>query len=439
LKFQDNWSWRLKSLFNNLAQYQPAIMKNWIGLTTLFLTISIAQGHDLIYFCQQYNLTTFLDLLNSAGLTATLSAADGVTTPQYTLFAPTNQAFANLQATDQAAYNALLADRSLLVNVLSYHVSSGSHPTSSLADNSVLVMLNGQVAKINSFTGTLPGYTTTVYTINNAILIVVDIMASNGVLHIIDKVLVPPTLDVSGAVSLAGLSIFNTALAASGIQLDPNVNYTYLVPTNAAFEALGTNLQSLLLPENQALLAGVLNNHIIRGIHFSNELIENGVTVTTLSGVVLDFNWDASSNRIILAGTSISIVVADILALNGVIQVIDGVIGSSAIVIPTSQTVIPTSQTVIATSRVEVPTSQPVIATSNQPQVVPVPVPVPIPTSEPAVVPTFVPTVSTSQVVTTQPAAPATTGIILLPPGAVSSASLAGPIVFLVGLVVLAM
>ena len=113
----------------------------------------------------------------AAGLETTLSGPG-----EFTVFAPTDSAFAAL---GQATIDALLADpQGDLTNILTYHVVSGDVRAGSLTDNQKVVMLNGDTAMI-----TLPGQAL----INNSIITVTDIVAGNGVVHVIDAVLLPPT------------------------------------------------------------------------------------------------------------------------------------------------------------------------------------------------------------------------------------------------------
>ena len=123
------------------------------------------------------NFTTLTTALTEAGLVDALKG-DG----PFTLFAPTDEAFKNLP---DGALEGLLKDKEALKNVLLYHVVSGKVSSKEVVDLNKATTLNGSDLNIKTNNGKVM--------INDADVIGADVMASNGIIHVIDKVLLPPT------------------------------------------------------------------------------------------------------------------------------------------------------------------------------------------------------------------------------------------------------
>jgi transforming growth factor-beta-induced protein len=272
-----------------------------------------------------------------------------------TVFAPTDAAFGDLLTALNMSAADLLANTALLDVVLAYHVVPGV-----ALDAKSVVAANGAVV------GTaLPEHVLSISVvgenveINDATVVTADMMASNGVVHVIDKVLVPadamylasamssmaPDAMATEPVSIAQTVVnaasatdnpeFTTLLAAVQAA-DPAVlntlsadgSYTVFAPTDAAFEAA---LASLNLSAEQLLaspdLTGILLYHVVPGHISSTTLVAaigtTGVKVVTLSGSLLSFNI-VDGKVVINDGPTV--VATDIEASNGVIHVIDGVL-----------------------------------------------------------------------------------------------------------------
>ena len=123
------------------------------------------------------NFTTLATALTEAGLVDALKG-DG----PFTVFAPTDEAFKNLP---KGALDNLLKDKEALKNVLLYHVVSGNVSSKDVVKLDKATTLNGSDLKIMTKNGKVM--------INDAEVIGADVEASNGVIHVIDKVLLPPT------------------------------------------------------------------------------------------------------------------------------------------------------------------------------------------------------------------------------------------------------
>ena len=120
------------------------------------------------------NFTTLLAAVKQAGLVDALKG-DG----PYTLFAPTDEAFAKIP---QSQLQALLNDKKMLTSVLTYHVVADNIPSSEVVKLKQAKTLQGQSISINASNGVK---------VDNANVIMTDIVASNGVIHVIDSVIMP--------------------------------------------------------------------------------------------------------------------------------------------------------------------------------------------------------------------------------------------------------
>ena len=279
-------------------------------------------------------------------LVAAVVAADLVAALQadgpYTVFAPTDDAFASyLTENDLTAQELLAADG--LSNILTYHVYAGevlSSAAISLAgsDMNVVEMVNEDDAALSLSGDSLY--------VNLSKVIVTDVEASNGVIHAIDKVLVPPTdsalSDTDSSIAelvtaLAGASDaeFTTLLAAlsqEGLDtaLDGQGSFTVFAPTDAAFQALidatdGVDDASDLLALDG--LDDILKQHVVSGaaIDSVTAFAANGANLTTLNtndSAALTVSIDDGELNI----EGATVVITNVKASNGVIHVIDEVI-----------------------------------------------------------------------------------------------------------------
>ena len=132
------------------------------------------------------NFSTLVSLVQKAGLAEAISAPGS-----FTVFAPTNEAFAKLAKAAPATYAAVLADPVLLAKVLTYHVVAGDIKSSQAIavaqQNGTVKPLEGEAISLSLKDGKL--------TLNgSATVVTADIRATNGVIHVIDTVIVPPSL-----------------------------------------------------------------------------------------------------------------------------------------------------------------------------------------------------------------------------------------------------
>jgi transforming growth factor-beta-induced protein len=246
---------------------------------------------------------TLLAAAEAAGLAATLSS-DG----PFTVFAPTDAAFAALPA---GTLEAVLADRELLRAILLYHVVPGRVLSSDLTEGQVVTTAEGRPLRV-----TLSGGAR----VNGVNITATDVTASNGVIHVIDQVLLPVKDNVDTAIG-AGFETLVAAVQAAGLEdvLRGPGPFTIFAPTDAAFAALPEGaLESLLA--NPTALAGVLTYHVVAGRVFASDL-RDGMEVATVGGGTLTITLSGGAR---VNGTAV--VAADVFTANGVIHVIDGVL-----------------------------------------------------------------------------------------------------------------
>jgi uncharacterized surface protein with fasciclin (FAS1) repeats len=234
----------------------------------------------------------------------------------FTVFAPTDEAFAKLP---KGTVETLLKpeNKALLVDILKYHVVSGKVTARDVVKLTSADALNGQRLSILVEEGTVE--------VAGATVIKADVMASNGVIHVIDTVMMPATKSLVGVAAEAGS--FRTLLAAAkaaGLAetLDKQGPFTIFAPTDEAFAKLpeGT-VESLLLPENKDKLAAILKYHVVSGRVFANQVVGQD-SVKTLQGGSLAIR---TGNDKVMVGKA-QVVATDIQASNGVIHVIDSVL-----------------------------------------------------------------------------------------------------------------
>jgi uncharacterized surface protein with fasciclin (FAS1) repeats len=255
--------------------------------------------------------STLVAAIQRADLVDALSAAG-----PFTVFAPTNQAFIDAGITD---INAVPVDQ--LTDILLYHVVDGRVMSNQVATGEVPTLLEGfnLDVMVNG----------DVITINDGITVVTeDIDAANGVIHVIDGVLMPEEETNTIADIVMGNSDFSTLLAAVlGADLDEALleqgPFTVFAPTDAAFEAYltdnGLTAEQLLQSPD---LADILSYHVVQGEVPASAVAAGGVP--TLAGPSFYVSIDPDGEVWINGNTKV--VDTDIMADNGIIHVIDYVI-----------------------------------------------------------------------------------------------------------------
>ncbi|MGD2027638.1 MAG: fasciclin domain-containing protein, partial [Anaerolineales bacterium] len=261
------------------------------------------------------DFSTLVTALETAGLVETL-AGEG----SFTVFAPTNDAFAALGSD----LDAVLADNELLTSVLLYHVVDGK-----VLSPDAIALAGSDVDTLSGDAIALSLQDDSLY-INDAMVTAVDIEASNGVIHVIDAVLLPPAemaeepgTIVDIAVADERFSTLVTALQQAELveTLAGEGAFTVFAPTNDAFAALGSDLDAVLA--DNELLTKVLLYHVLDSEVASETAVTlDGQTVETLAGDSFEVSVKDGSLYI----NDAMVVIADIEASNGVIHVIDAVL-----------------------------------------------------------------------------------------------------------------
>ncbi|XP_062597123.1 transforming growth factor-beta-induced protein ig-h3-like [Saccostrea cucullata] len=268
-------------------------------------------GGNLVEVLQEQKLTTLISLVQQAGL------ADALLGGTFTVFAPTNRAFEKLPPTTLAY---LSSNTQALADVLKYHVVPGSVKKSAASNELQIPSLAGTSIRFNIY----PFNNLTV-TVDGVRISSFDILASNGVVHIIDAVMIPPDGDIvnllNDHVNFTTLvsKVLDTGLAAA---LKGN-NLTVFAPTNAAFARLGASAIQKL-ENDPTMLTEVLLYHVVPHTVFSAGLFNKERLRS------LDTNGDTiqvsfSSDKVYLNLYS-RVTEVDISATNGAIHVIDHVL-----------------------------------------------------------------------------------------------------------------
>jgi uncharacterized surface protein with fasciclin (FAS1) repeats len=266
------------------------------------------------------DFSILVEAVVAAGLVDDLSAAG-----PFTVFAPTNDAFAALLAELGVSKEDLLASTDLLTAVLTYHVVPGSVLASGVPAEQAVTTLAGGIFKPTAVPGGLA-----IADGRNRVanIVATDVFASNGVIHVIDKVLLPADKNiVATAQSLPDFSILVEAVVAAGLvdALSAEGPFTVFAPTNDAFAALlaelGVTKAELLASTD--LLTAVLTYHVVPGRVLASG-VPIGDAITTLQGAT--FNVDADLAITDGRDRMANIVATDVLTSNGVIHVIDRVI-----------------------------------------------------------------------------------------------------------------
>jgi uncharacterized surface protein with fasciclin (FAS1) repeats len=253
---------------------------------------------------------TLATALKAAGLIEALKGPG-----PFTVFAPTDEAFAALP---KGTVEGLLEPGSAarLKAVLTYHVVPGRLVAKDVLGREWLTTLQGQRADVRL----LDGHPS----IDQARIVTTDIACANGVIHVIDRVILPAADGVLETAQAAGFKTLLAAIDAAGLReaLGGDGPFTVFAPTDAAFAALpkGT-LESLLQPANKAKLQAILKLHVVSGGVYSDQAAAAG-KAPSLLGEQLTFT--ASDQGLTVNGAAIG--KADVEARNGVIHVIDRVL-----------------------------------------------------------------------------------------------------------------
>ncbi|MGF1581666.1 MAG: fasciclin domain-containing protein [Gemmataceae bacterium] len=254
---------------------------------------------------------TLVAAVKAAGLVKTLQGRG-----PFTVFAPTDAAFNKLpKGTVQTLL--LPENKGKLASILTYHVTPGRVLAKQALGLSNAPTVNGQRLDIVFKKNTL--------TIDGAKVVITDIQCSNGVIHVIDSVMLPSFDTIpETAVKAGSFKTLIAAVKAAGLAetLSNKGPFTVFAPTDAAFNKLPKHvLADLLKPENKQKLTNILLYHVVSGRVYSDQAVKAG-QARTLAKQRVRVNFGADGIKI----NDSKVVIADIDTTNGVIHAIDTVL-----------------------------------------------------------------------------------------------------------------
>jgi uncharacterized surface protein with fasciclin (FAS1) repeats len=308
----------------------PGILKQCIFAAFLAFSISACKDDDddktvepvkadiTAVAAADPQFSTLVAALTKAELVSTLQGAG-----PFTVFAPNNAAFTKAGIT---SLNNLSKDA--LTPILTSHVVSGSVKAADVKSGTVkTVNAKNDIYLSKNADG--------VFINGNIKVIATDVSASNGIVHVIDNVIIPPTKSL---VEIAQADTSFSELVSLVLAADPAVaaalssassGLTVFAPTNAAFRELykTTPKATLLMASNRALLTNVLLYHVIPSRVFSTDLPNvSGPVATANTSGTLTFDLAGGAKVIGKTSGASTITAANILATNGVVHVINKVL-----------------------------------------------------------------------------------------------------------------
>ena len=273
----------------------------------------VMEGESIVdIVVRDQSFSTLEAALTKAGLVEVLSA-DG----PFTVFAPTNAAFQAAGITDLDDFTP-----EQLREVLLYHVVSGSIASSNLQNGQEVTALGESDFYVSINDGVFINGKSQVST--------ADVRATNGIIHVIDEALIPPSQDIVEIAVEAGFTKLAEALTEAGVveALQGNGPFTVFAPTNAAFDALYQRLGvSGPAQIDDATLEAVLTYHVLEARVFSSDLT-NGATPETLQSgtVTINLGSNVTVTDVDSGSPDATVITADILGTNGVVHVIDQIL-----------------------------------------------------------------------------------------------------------------
>ena len=298
-------------------------MNSFVRKLVVVLILSLVLSVSVSSAFAGKNRQNIVDTAVSAGQFNTLVAALEATglddvlrdeSTKFTVFAPTDEAFAAL---GEETINALLADPDTLADILLYHVEVGTgFKSGRLLGKEFLPMANGVYTKITVDNGSI--------FINESEVVVSNILTTNGIIHVIDAVILPPE-NVLETARNAG--IFNTLVAAlevtglDAVVADEDTFFTVFAPTDAAFEALGEETINALIADPDAL-SNILLYHVKVDQFFDETKLSNRRATKMATGDPIFIT--ATDTGLMI--NDANVVISNIVTRNGLVHVIDAVL-----------------------------------------------------------------------------------------------------------------
>ncbi len=270
---------------------------------------------DVVQTAVENGFDTLATALTEAGLVSALEGEG-----PFTVFAPSEEAFADLLTALDITAEDLLADPDL-ASILLFHVIEGEFYAEDVIEAAPIILetLSGVYVTITVEEGNV--------FINGAQVILADVPATNGVIHVIEEVILPPSDVVETATEDGSFDVLVAALQATDLDdvLSGEGPFTVFAPTDDAFTALlgdlGLTAEALL---EYPFLADILTYHVVPDYVFSSDILaeEEDFTVETVLGQEIEVTF--VDGNVFVDGAQV--VLTDVIASNGVIHVIDSVI-----------------------------------------------------------------------------------------------------------------
>jgi uncharacterized surface protein with fasciclin (FAS1) repeats len=257
------------------------------------------------------SFNTLVAAVKAGGLVDTLSGKG-----PFTVFAPTDEAFAKIPK-DTLAFLLKPENVDDLRAILTYHVVPGKVMAKDVVKLSSADTANGQSVSVRFDEKDKAVF------IDGARVVKADVEASNGVIHVIDRVIMPKDI-VDVAISSGSFNTLVAAIKAAGLEdtLKGKGPFTVFAPTDEAFAKISKEtLNDLLKPENKAKLQAILTYHVVSR-KFDAKSVAKTDSFKTVNGQSLEIQLRKGSVYV----DNAMVVKTDIQANNGIIHVIDTVL-----------------------------------------------------------------------------------------------------------------
>ncbi|KAL3847913.1 hypothetical protein ACJMK2_018803 [Sinanodonta woodiana] len=277
------------------------------------LTVAFGQQHNLADLAQGLGATTFIELATEAGMLDILTMGG-----PFTIFCPTNEAFENLPGD---VMERMKTDKQMLMDMMKYHLTSGmmmsSHFTNEMMVDSMMMMDGMPIGiRMNMYMNGM------LMTANGSPIIKADQMATNGMIHMVGRVMFPmPMKSIPEEFMEPELSYLTTAIKTAGFASSLTGGpFTIFAPSNDAFMKLPPGELQMLMA-NKTALTEVLTYHMVDGTFWSASF-HNGMSIPTFEGQNLMINTDGMKVMV----NNAEVMIADIACTNGVIHMINSVL-----------------------------------------------------------------------------------------------------------------
>lgn len=278
--------------------------------------------------------TTITDVLFDDEEFTILSAAirhaglgDALRTENLTVFAPNDAAFKASGFADASAITALSA--SDVREIIKYHIVGSALKADDLGTGNGPSLLN--LAKKPAFIDQNTGGVL----VNGVRVTTSDLKADNGMIHVVERVLMPPTQSLLELIQGNGNLSFLLAAATRAAQANPTLGnalssplstYTLLAPSNEAFMAAGFTSTASFNAADPATLANILLYHVLPGRIFSNNFTTGTLTTVSTKTIKVDVNNGVKILGNKNSGQPATLTQTNLLATNGVVHIMDRVL-----------------------------------------------------------------------------------------------------------------